>query len=83
MIAELTYQVLMQELELLSPSVTQSIGALPPLAPASQGLFDVLGSTAQIVSSVAKGAGQGALPAGIAGRRLLQVLPHPHPSSRP
>ena len=65
-----------QELELLSPSVGQAIGALPPLAPASQGLFQVLGSTATIVDAVAKGAGQGsaALPAGFPGRRLLQVI---------
>ena len=77
--------LLLQELELDAPPVAATIGPLPTLAPSSQGLFDVLGSTARLVEALA-GEGTAGLPAGLPmtlpganvtlrnGRRLLQVL---------
>lgn len=61
----------------MAPPVADAIGPLPALAPASQGLFDVLGSVAQIADALAN-EGVGDLPAGLptlpgSGRRLLQV----------
>ena len=69
----------LQELEIVAPPVADAIGPLPALAPASQGLFDVLGSVAQLADALAN-EGVGDLPAGLptlpgSGRRLQQVEP--------